>query len=591
MLSLADATQLESLGEKGVNRFRPWWEVLTFYSLNGLLMAVLFALAGVTISGTYEISCFPLGNNTALDYNTINYANARCSRIFEGRYLIYFPYGMFLEWAVFFVIHLLWFKLPATFFLFQQLSEIFSDFSSIHPVEFNTEKRKKKGIAGQSTKLTGLQLKENKDTKQKIQNLVNHLMEVLQQNNHLQFLYLIKAICLLSGSAVVMLSLSSWLSARQWHASFSCDMTLHIPTFYKDMTCSLPAAPFLYGLMICNIAFAFSICLCNVRAIIWHCWEFKKSYNDYKKAFKKFKFLEKLPPGFSDFCFCLCLTKFTSKDGMILGDIIYSSMKVYQKSEEYSHVESVTKSRFSSKFYQGGVIAQNLGLKVLELKISDDNFFNAMAMMIGENKRAVCQIIAQELIKNISVYKDLVDNDMNCPVFEECVELIQNEMKSPKEFQHYALMAACKAFNINIVVLRASFKCWYYKTENSATIPTKYLLFIPPSYYAATEDDPALQEKQDNRQRLISDPSFRNLLETEASAQWQKDGLIKYTTTVASLKPTFILYGEKDSPKAHQPTNVLSDLFNEMGQKISKQILNKVYIPGRQPKDQDPVEI
>ena len=134
-------------------------------------------------------------------------------------------------------------------------------------------------------------------------------------------------------------------------------------------------------------------------------------------------------------------------------------------------------------------------------------------------------------------------------------------------------------------------KCWYYKTENSHTIPTIYLLFIPPSYYAATEDDPALQEKQDNRQRLISDPSFRNLLETEASAQWQKDGLIKYTTTVASLKPTFILYGEKDSPKAHQPTNVLSDLFNEMGQKISKQILNKVYIPGRQPKDQDPVEI
>lgn len=589
MLSLADAAQLESLGDKGVSRFRPWWEVLTFYSLNGLLMAVLFALAGVTISGTYEISCFPLGNNTALDYNTISYANARCSRIFEGKYLIYSPYGMFLEWAVFFAVHLLWFKLPATFFLFQQLSEIFSEFSSIKPVEFNTEKRKKRGIAGLSTKLTGMQLNENKKSKEKIQQLVNRLMEVLQKNNNMQLLYSLKAVFLSLCSAIVVVILSQWLSMRHWHASFSCDMKLHIPTVYKDMTCSLPAAPFLYGLMICNITFAFSICLCNLRAIIWIVVDFKMSYKDYKDAFGKFKFLEN-PPGFSDFCFCLCLTKFTSKDGMILGDIIYSSMKIYQKSEEHchSHAESVKKSHFSSKFYQGEVIAENLGLKVLELKISDDNFFNAIASMVGADKRMVCQEIAQELITNISIYKDLVDNDMNCPIFEECVELIQNEMKSPKEFQHYVLMATCKAFNSNIVVIRASFKCWYYKTVNSDNIPTKYLLFIPPNYYAATEDDPVLKDKQANRQLLIADCSFRHTLQKKASEKWLANGENTYKTRVESLNPGVISYGDTPKGRQVQPTNILLDLFNEMGQKISRQILNKIYIPGYH--NQDPVK-
>lgn len=145
MLSLSDAAQLESLGDKAVTRFKPWWEVLTFYSLNGLLMAVLFALAGITISGTYNIWCFPEGNDTQLDYTVMNYASSRCSRIFEGDYLIYFPYWMFLEWGVFFVVHLLWFKLPATFFLFQQLSDVFAEFSAITPVEYNTEKRISKG--------------------------------------------------------------------------------------------------------------------------------------------------------------------------------------------------------------------------------------------------------------------------------------------------------------------------------------------------------------------------------------------------------------------------------------------------------------
>lgn len=593
MLSLSDATQVESLGDKAVSRFRPWWEVLTFYCLNGLLMAVLFALAGVTISGTYNIWCFPLGNDTALDFNTVNYANSRCSRIFEGSSLIYFPYGMFLEWAVLFAVHVLWFKLPATFFLFQQLSEVFSDFSSIKPVEYNTKKRKLKRISGLTSKLTGLQLKENKATKERIHQLVDRLMEVLQKDNHLLLLYALKAVFLTVASASVVIVLSTWLSRQGWHASFPCDMTLHIPVQYKDMTCSLPAAPFLYGLMICNIIFAFCISLSNLRAILWLVIFKKCTSSHYKEAFGKWDFMIK-KPGFSDFCFCLSLTSLTSKDGMILGDIIYSSLKLYQKSDKHVNVETmkeINKPKFSAMFYQGEVIAHDVGLKVLESRVSEDSLFRAIASVVGMEKPTVCGAIAQELITNISVYKDLVDNDLNCPVFEECVELIQFERKSPKEFQHYVLMAACNAFYINIVVLRASCKCWYYKVADSdknVPVPTKYLLFIQPNYYTATEEDLMSDEgKEEARNLLISDALYRKELHTKALAAWEANGLANYKTTMKALCPQVILYGRTSLPEIKQPTNILSDLFNEMGHKISKQIFCKIYIPGLRIPDQN----
>ena len=587
MLSLSDATKFESLGDKAVTRFRPWWEVLTFYCLNGLLMAVLFALAGITISGTYSIWCFPLGNDTQLDYTVMNYASSRCSRIFEGSYLIYFPYWMFLEWAMFFVVHLLWFKLPATFFLFQQLSEVFSEFSTIKPVEYNTKKRILRGYAGLSSKLTGLHLRENKETKQKIRNLVDRLMEIVQENNHLVFMYTVKATFLCVSNAVALIVLVWWLYGRHWHASFPCDLSNHIPLIYEDLTCSLPAAPFLYGLMICNIIFGFCICLCNMFALKWVATFRISTYSHYKNAFEKWTSLSQ-QMGFLDLCFCLDLTSCTTKDGKILGDIIYSSLKLYQKSDKHkSHVELMQdinkKAKFSSKFYQGEVIASELGLKILEGKMTDDCLFTAIAKVMETETAKVCHAIIEELTTNMYVYKDLVDRDINCPVFEECIELIQEQRKTPKEFHHYAIMAACNAFKVNILVLAASAKCWYYMaTDNGtlASVPTGYLFFVHPSYYTAVVDMPNQEDKHGNRQVFISDTTYRQHLQSKAKTSWEDNGKKIYQKAMKALNPQVIPYGKSSVPPPKRPTNILTDLFNETGQKISIQILSKIYIPG-----------
>ena len=412
-------------------------------------------------------------------------------------------------------------------------------------------------------------------------------MEIIQEDNHLVLMYTVKAIFLCVSNAISVVVLVWWLYGRQWHASFPCDLSNHIPLIYEELTCSLPAAPFLYGLMICNIIFAFCICLCNMFALKWVTTFRISTYSHYENAFQKWTSLSH-KMGFLDFCFCLDLTSCTTKDGKILGDVIYSSLKLYQKSDKHnSHVELMQdinkKAKFSSMFYQGQAIASELGLKILEGSVTNDCLFYAIAKVLETETARVCDAISEELTTNMYVYKDLVDNDMNCPVFEECVDLIQEERKTPKEFQHYALMAACNAFHVNIRLLAASAKCWYYKATDSGTptsVPTKYLFLIRPNYYTAVVDKPGQEEKHGNRQLFISDTTYRKQLQSEAKASWEEDGKPKYQKTMKALNPQVIPYGKSTVPAPKRPTNILTDLFNETGQRISTQILSKIYIPG-----------
>ena len=412
-------------------------------------------------------------------------------------------------------------------------------------------------------------------------------MEILSHQHHLVFMYTAKSVFLCVSNAIAVIVLVWWLYDRYWHASFPCDLSNHIPIIYEDLTCSLPAAPFLYGLMICNIIFAFCICLCNIFALKWVATFRLTTYSHYKKAFEKWTSLAN-EKGFLDFCFCLDLTSCSSKDGKILGDIIYSSLKLYHKSNKHnSHVELMqdlnSKAKFSSMFYQGEAIASNLGLKIVEGKVSDECLFNAIATVVETDMEKVCDVIVEELTTNMFLYKDLVDNDLNCPFFEECVVLIRDQRKTPKEFYHYALMAACNALHINILVLLANTKCWYYKASDSDTstsIPTKYLFFIHPNYYTPVLDDPDVTDKLENRKLFITDSSYRQQLQREAKASWDDLGKRKYQKSTKALSPKVIPYGKTTVPPVKRPTNILTDLFNETGKKISKQILSKIYVPG-----------
>lgn len=443
------------------------------------------------------------------------------------------------------------------------------------------------GNAGLSSKVTGLHLQTNKDTKQKVRNLVDHLMEIVQEDNHLVFMYTVKAIFLSVSNGIVVVVLIWWLYGRHWHASFSCDLSNHIPLIYEDLTCSLPAAPFLYGLMTCNIIFALSICLFNMFALKWVVTFRVSRYSHYENAFQKWTSLVK-KLGFRDFCFCLDLASSTTKDGKILGDIIYSSLKFYEKSDENnSHVDLMRdinkRAKFSSMFYQGELITSMLGLNILEGNMSEDCLFNAIGKVMGTETADVCDKIVEELTTNMSLYKDLVDNDMNCNVFEECVELIRDKRKAPQEFDHYALMAACNVFHVNILVLSAGAKCWYYQATGRGTlscVSTTYLFYVSRNYYTAVVDEPSQESLRENRSLFITDATYRKRLQDQSKVSWEEDKKNKYKRMLDALSPQIIPYKESAVASPKQPANVLTDLFNDTGKKISQQILSKIYIPG-----------
>jgi hypothetical protein len=103
---------------------------------------------------------------------------------------------------------------------------------------------------------------------------------------------------------------------------------------------------------------------------------------------------------------------------------------------------------------------------------------------------------------------------------------------------------------------------------------------IRPNYYTAVVDKPGQEEKHGNRQLFISDTTYRKQLQSEAKASWEEDGKPKYQKTMKALNPQVIPYGKSTVPAPKRPTNILTDLFNETGQRISTQILSKIYIPG-----------
>lgn len=446
------------------------------------------------------------------------------------------------------------------------------------------------GNAGSSSKLTGLHLPEDKETKQKIRNLVVRLKEIARLSHYLVFMYTIKSLFLCITNVVVFVVLANWLRERRWRASFNCDFSDRVPYDYKDLTCSLPAAPFLYGLMICNTVLAFSISVCNLFALIWTWKFFMYTYVHYKNAFKKWTDLVD-ENGFMDFCFCLSLATTSYKDGKILGDVIYSSMKIYYQSNRHEwqigqSENSKKKAKFAAMFYQGDAITKELGLTLFEGDYTDDSLFQAMAAILDVEREDFRDKISKQLKRDMHLYKDIVDNAFSNLEFERFVKLIENGKRLPYEFHQLILMAACNSFGVNILLLTCGQSCWYYKTANeeeSASVDeeilTKYLFVCHPNYYSAILPAPNYDEKKEKRRLFLNNEKSRKEARTNALDNWNEFGEENYLKMIKDISPRTIAYGKTTIPTKKRSHNILTDLFHETSHKIVTHFRRRITIP------------
>ena len=576
MISLSDAIRLES-GNPAVNTFKPWWEVWIDYTLNAFLLVVLFALAGVTISGTPGLTCLPVNTNiTSLNYATNFYANAKCTTHVDGHLLIVFPYIIFAEWLILFVLHLSWFNLPdlkaflaSSFDTFQVLKE--EGNPGIKP-----KKRLKKPL-GMNSKpkdpLDSLPLSpENDDDDDdnplksgrnaRLVYLVDWLQYLLQFRYNLVLLYTTKSIATFGLTTLLSAGLISSLVAFQWRTAFDCDLHSSLPPPFDNNSCSFPAAPYVYSMMILNVIFTIFLDIFNLKALFWLA-KFRYKYRKYMHIDWEGKHPLKQKIGFYDYFFCIQLLKANSAEGNVIFEMMEEAFQVFQHQLPEEKGEVVSESSFvvpetpehcKNQF----VVTEILGELGMVIKRSSRNdLWAALANSLGQDKPSLSreelrasmhdirERVLEILLAKHALFKDLINKDDHCPMFEDYIEdvkLDEVREKGMKE-DHYILMAFAIAYKINVVVVRSEKSSLLYEPESpEANQSVWYTAFIPPHYYYATNTDPKASPEENAGLKFLTDQIYQTELLKAVVDRWESKGYEDYKRNLRSILPQELPY-------------------------------------------------
>lgn len=595
MISLSDAVRLES-NNPAVNTFKPWWEVAVDYTLNAFLLVVLFALAGVTISGTPGLVCLPENDNmTAFNYATNNYVNAKCTTHIDGHVLIVFPYIIFAQWLLLFVLHLSWFNLPAlkaflsssfdTFTVFKQVGESRpqvkkTKLSDAKKQEINDAVEDDELLKGDDDSCSEDDDDQSLETGRnaRLVHLVDWLQYLLQFKYNLVSIYTAKSLATCVFTAIIVAGITSWLVTFRWKAAFSCNLRGSLPPPYDRNVCSFPAAPYVYSMMILNIIFAIFLFLFNLRALLWLA-KFKMSFRHYFSRKWEGEHPLKDKPGFFDYYFCMKLLKSNSPEGIVVFDTMELAFKAFgNKTPEETvaasevaltvpKVPSYRKDRFIVT-----EVLRELGMVHKRSLDSCDDLWIALANSLEENAPAVPRVDVPRLVHNIQdkvvgkllekqvFFKDLINKDNHCPVFEDYIEDIKDEKLRENGMieDHYILMAFAIVYNLNIVVIRAQKSSLLYEPEHpEENQSVRFITFVSPRYYYASTTDPnATAEQEDTGLVFLTDQAYQTSLMKKVSDLWESKGYEEYKRTLGNILPQELTYPLDAAPNNESQTEL-----------------------------------
>lgn len=597
MLSLQLVAEIQA-GASVVTPFQPYWEILIDYSLTGFLMTVLFGLAGVTLTGTTEIACIPIENGTETTDISISYfVNSRCSRIFGGSFLLYYPYIALVAYLVMLFGHLISVKLPATSSFLSLMFHLFADFKKLknssayfgggavvtNPEEQRVNNEAKKG--GKLYKMLRLEIKEE------VIALVERLTSVLESSSNFFVVYVAKSVILLFGSAMIIAGNVVTLVIFNWSFVFNCDLTSFVSSVYEVTSCTIPAAPFLYGLMIISSAFAFFVLVFTLRAIAWLI-QTRNFQEVYLKSWGKSGHVLGDLPGFHDFCFCLMLMRENGTDGEGVYKTVNSSLKIYTSLKIQEHFQNdqllgttvASDVQFKMNNYICDFMLREMGMQSKE---SGDapGLINTLAS-VGEdlgmdvdtkdNCKKLRKLIFDHLVCHPTHYKDLIDNDCrNLPSFREYVKSIKNGSFVSGEVSecNYVLMAFANIAPVQIVVLRPHRSSFVFSPLASSSEPSKvvFLKHIPPSdYVSVTFLDGASPAQSDARDLFLKDGNYSKSLRTRAFESWRSTGYPSFVKTLSSLLPKYLTgtddaLDKVDAHKGNHPVKAHLAYLEELG--------------------------
>ena len=304
--------------------------------------------------------------------------------------------------------HIVSVKLPSTSSFLELMFQLFADFKLLrnssayfggqavvtNPEEQRMSNETQKG--GKLYKVLKVEVKEQ------VIGLVERLIQTLNSNPGFFVVYVLKSVILCIGSGLAIAGNVSALVFYDWALVFDCEQK-SVAELYESTTCTIPAAPFLYGLMIINAIFSFFILILTCRAIVWliESRNFQSKYSQSWKQGKAEHFLSGLP-GFRDFTFCLMLMKLNGTDGKDVYETVNSSLHIYKSLKVEQHFENdqllgtsvASDLQFERDNYICDFMLQEMGMQSKETGESHDliitlsGLYNYLGINDGDKEEA-----------------------------------------------------------------------------------------------------------------------------------------------------------------------------------------------------------
>lgn len=240
--------------------------------------------------------------------------------------------------------HIISVKLPSTSSFLELMFQLFADFKALrnssayfggqavvtNPEEQRMSNETQKG--GKLYKVLKVEVKEQ------VIGLVERLIQTLKSNPGFFVVYVAKSVILFVGSGLVIAGNVVALVIYDWALVFDCELKMSVAALYERTTCTIPAAPFLYSLMIVTAIFSSFILILTCRAIFWLI-QTRNFQSDYLQTWKQGKHVLSEQPGFRDFTFCLMLMKCNGTDGEAVYKTVNSSLQIYTSLKIEQHFE------------------------------------------------------------------------------------------------------------------------------------------------------------------------------------------------------------------------------------------------------------
>lgn len=506
-----------------VKFFKPWWDLLIDYVIMGLLLIALLTFTRVIFEN--DLGVTSIGVNQTLPYWEARYVSAQCAHIFEGRYLVFYPYLLFVEWILLSIIHHGWFIFPAISSKMEHFHKIFHQMFQTQP----------KFYRNPNTLKMPNELKYDGENREKIEILHNRFLYLLTSESFLTKVYQAKtySLFLFSFFSTIMVIITPFRSLRSFSSNFPCVLPNNTPLAFdfRNISCHFEPSFFIYGAIVGNCFITVTITIISLNGVIWtlrFIWlhrdhDITETISDYYGGL----------PGFEDFRFCIMLIEVNIRDGNVMFETIknciISQAKRFRefnyarrdKLDESALIITQTHLLKDSKNCVRWITEQ-LGYRELGNSQNSNHLFDiihdlqdSMGYIDFNVRLSMREKLLAEIEQNPQIFKTLIDKDKDEKSYEEFVSNLHSESSYGNQ---YCLMAAAQLLNIQIVLIQ----CHINKKVQEVFIPygkfkgkvfaTKFLTFISPHYYHMTEDLPVSPDWPSivtKRRMYACDVSFR----------------------------------------------------------------------------------